>query len=363
MNNNFFIIAVVCVLLVFSACSPADNNYPGTEYMPDMGHSIAYESNHYDYYYYNTWGTEEEYHKMAQPREPVAGTIARGYAGVANTGYQSKKRKAVLASMKGIPINGSVPYHFEDTEEERLRATAELIDNPFPITDDGLARGKELYETFCGICHGNKGDGNGYLVAEDNPNAKYPAQPAILINDEFTSTSNGRLYHAIIYGKNVMGGYADKMSYEERWQVVHYIRALQAKDRKLVYAEEGNSLNSVDVPAFRLAQNEEEPYDSRINLHDPGYMPGWGNDGHHGGHGGDHGGSHGHDDGHGTGHDSHGSGHDDGHHGESGDGHHGAGHDSGHGHDDGQQDGHHDGDHQKDDHGHSEGHSSGETHH
>ena len=41
-----------------------------------------------------------------------------------------------------------------------------------------------------------------------------------------------------MYGKNVMGSYKDKISYEERWQVIHYIRSLQAKDKKLEYSEQ-----------------------------------------------------------------------------------------------------------------------------
>ncbi len=62
------------------------------------------------------------------------------------------------------------------------------------------------------------------------------------------AASNGRYYFAIMHGKNVMGGYADKISYEERWQVIHYIRSLQAKDKKLVYNEKENTLNEIDVP-------------------------------------------------------------------------------------------------------------------
>jgi mono/diheme cytochrome c family protein len=202
-----------------------------------MKYSTAYEANVNDYYYYNTWGTEDEYHAMAQPRKPVPGTIARGDAGMA---FGDKK---MAKAMMGLDANGAVPYHYEDTEEERLRATAEIVDNPYPITDDGLARGKELYTFYCGICHGDKGDGNGYLVSEDNPNQVYPAQPANFLSDEFVGASNGRYYHAMIYGKNVMGGYTDKLSYEERWQVLHHIRSLQAKEKGKQYSEKMNSLN------------------------------------------------------------------------------------------------------------------------
>ena len=46
-----------------------------------------------------------------------------------------------------------------------------------------------------------------------------------------------------------MGSYKDKLSYEERWQVIHYIRSLQAKELKLEYNQLVNTLNSVDRPA------------------------------------------------------------------------------------------------------------------
>ena len=39
-----------------------------------------------------------------------------------------------------------------------------------------------------------------------------------------------------------------KLSYKERWEVIHYIRSLQAASKNLVYSEKANTLNSVDVP-------------------------------------------------------------------------------------------------------------------
>ena len=238
-KNSFLnILVAVLFLMVVVACEDAGVNDPGAEYMPDMGHSIAYEANVYDYYSYNTWGSEDEYYRYAQPRKPVAGTIARGYAGAV----------ATRANDVAVPTNGSVPYYYGDTEEERARATAEILENPYPITDNGLAIGRNLYNINCGICHGEKGDGNGWLVDEANPNAVYPAQPAIFTTDEFIAASPGRYYHSIMYGKNVMGAYADKLSYEERWQVIHHIRSLQAKEKGLVYTETSNTLNQYATP-------------------------------------------------------------------------------------------------------------------
>ena len=255
-KNYIYILAAVAI---FYSCSPADGDFPGSEYIPDMAHSVAYEANVYNYYYLNTWDSASVFRlkELSNPRLPVKGTIARGYAGVYLNGEQTSDE--VLEGLTGgnaanaisVPVNGNAPYYYADTEEERLRAMAEILDNPFPITAEGLAKGKELYDIFCGICHGDKGDGNGYLVREADPTkgdagGVYPVLPANLLAVDYASASNGRYYHAMIYGKNVMGGYADKMDYEERWQVIHYVRSLQAKDQKLEYSETTNTLN----PAF-----------------------------------------------------------------------------------------------------------------
>lgn len=248
MNNIKPIILALTVSVLLYTCSPAGGEHTGSEYMPDMGHSLAMEANTYNYYYHNTWdeaSTIELKELVRDPALPVPGTIARGYAG--GSGLHGEHP---LSDMR-IPMNGSVPYYYVDTEESRTQAMAEILDNPFPISADGLARGKELYDIFCGICHGTKGDGLGYIYdADQNTNAKYLAAPANLINEEFSAASNGRFYHAIMFGKNVMGSYADKISYEERWQVIHYIRSLQAKAAGATYNEEENTFNAgFGIPA------------------------------------------------------------------------------------------------------------------
>jgi mono/diheme cytochrome c family protein len=243
------------------ACSPAKGEFAGTEYMPDMGHPISYEPNTLDGYYNNTWeeGSVMSRRNLTLHDLPVIGSVPRGYAGVSYAGAAAFD--SIIAILRGkntlnaiaVPVNGHVPYYFKDSEEERVRASNEYTVNPFPITAAGLEHGKELYTIFCGICHGDKGNGGGYLVAEENLNAKYPAAPANFLLDTFYVSSNGRFYHAIMYGKNVMGGYSDKLSYEERWQVIHYIRSLQAVEKKLQYTATANTLNpSFGTPSGQI---------------------------------------------------------------------------------------------------------------
>ena len=307
--------ALIAAAILYS-CSPADGNRTGSEYMPDMGHSVAQEANVYNYYYLNTWDSASTVRlkDLAYPGLPAEGTVPRGYAGAYYAKQNGESVAQVMNELNGangvsdisVPVNGHVPYYYADTEEDRLKATAELVDNPFPITADGLARGQELYDINCGICHGEKGDGVGYLVSEDNPNAVYPAAPANFLLDEQVNSSNGRYYHAIMYGKNVMGGYADKLSYEERWQVIHWIRALQAKDKKLQYTAESNTFN----PEFGIPMSEFEPIAANVEETDD--------------HGeGEHGEEEHHDDGEHHEGDDH---HDEGDHGHDGDDHGGESH-------------------------------------
>ncbi len=233
-------IATLLLVFVLASCGQSDGNYTGSEYMPDMAHSIAMEANTNNYYYYNTWDEASSIplKDLVQPRVPVKGTIPRGAAG-------GTHKVVEAANAMRLPANGHVPYHFEDSQEGRTAATAQLIDNPFPITDKGLVQGKELYDIFCATCHGEKGNGLGYLYNdEENKNAKYPLAPANFLRDEFYQASNGRMYHAIYYGINAMGAYKDKMSYEERWNVIHHIRALQAAELQLEYSAKANTLNA-----------------------------------------------------------------------------------------------------------------------
>ncbi|HMP29459.1 MAG TPA: cytochrome c, partial [Saprospiraceae bacterium] len=236
----------------FSACQQAGKNSTGSEYIPDMSHSIAYEANSFVYYYQNTWGTKEDLHKMSSPRIPVSGTRPRSQG---NSSLELSNKGLSSHQAISIPVNGSVPYYYKDTEDDRLKAMAEIVNNPYPITTVGLAKGKELYEVFCGICHGEKGDGAGYLVREDG--GKYPVQPANFMLDEHVEATNGRYYHAIYHGRNLMGNYKDKLSYEERWQVIHYIRSLQAQSKGLAYSQKENTFRSnVEVPGDVLKMKE-----------------------------------------------------------------------------------------------------------
>jgi mono/diheme cytochrome c family protein len=177
MKNLKLIIALVTLTSIIS-CN--DKRTPQLQYMPDMYVSIPYDVNGVN-------GINGEPVNL----KPVAGTIARG----------------------GYPA-----YDIANTAEGYDKAKAEIT-NPLEASEANLENGKVMYEIYCATCHGKKGDGNGVLSQRE----KFEGIP----NYKDRDINAGSIYHVIMYGKNLMGSHASQLTYNERWQIVHYVEQLR----------------------------------------------------------------------------------------------------------------------------------------
>jgi mono/diheme cytochrome c family protein len=152
---------------------------PALEYMPDMAYGPTVHAQNEDL-------MNPGYTSM---RMPVEGTVPRGFT----------------------------PYRY--AVEESLVAQRELV-NPLPRSTDVLGRGQRVYMTYCVVCHGEKGDGQGYIVP------KFPMPPSLL-SAKVSGWPDGRIFHIVTRGQNLMPNYASQILPEDRWAVIHYVRALQ----------------------------------------------------------------------------------------------------------------------------------------
>jgi mono/diheme cytochrome c family protein len=84
------------------------------------------------------------------------------------------------------------------------------------------AEGKVLFETMCMHCHGKEGKGDGQLIET----GKFPPPPSYS-SPALKELPEGKMFHTITYGRNLMGAHASQLSKEERWKVIHYIQELQ----------------------------------------------------------------------------------------------------------------------------------------
>jgi mono/diheme cytochrome c family protein len=94
--------------------------------------------------------------------------------------------------------------------------------NPLAPTDIVLARGKNRFNTYCAPCHNYDGKGNGLVVQHGFSNP-----PNLMENA--ANYPDGKIFHIISAGQNVMPGYADKTNESDRWAILHYVRQMQGK--------------------------------------------------------------------------------------------------------------------------------------
>ncbi|MGF1483082.1 MAG: c-type cytochrome [Opitutales bacterium] len=103
---------------------------------------------------------------------------------------------------------------------------------PLPVTNELMELGREKYDIFCTVCHGAAGNGMGVTAAaaqnqEWMEGRGYFGVVASYHTDTYRAYPEGRLFDVIQNGYNTMYAYGDKLTAEEIWAVVAYIRALQ----------------------------------------------------------------------------------------------------------------------------------------
>lgn len=174
--------AVIIVLVSLVSCQKTSSrNY---QYMPNMYESIGYE----------TYQESDAFGNGVEAQLPAEGSIPRG---------------------------DFMPFEIENTNDGYAFAKANLI-SPLDSTQVDYEVGGPLYNIYCGICHGNKGDGKGKLVQRE----KILGVPSYA--DVGRAITTGSIYHTLYYGKNTMGSYANQLNENERWQVVAYVEKLKA---------------------------------------------------------------------------------------------------------------------------------------
>ena len=181
----FALTFIIAGAAVFISCN--DKRHPGRIYMPDMAYSRAYE----------TYAPYEELAKegINYQNYPVDGTIRRGEL---------------------FPYTGT-----NDSTGYNLSAN---VRNPLPKLDSiGLKEAQRLFNINCAVCHGANMDAQGPIAGKIGAVANLKIKPKLLLPE-------GTIFHVLTYGKNNMGSYASQLDRKQRWMVVQYIKAEQAKE-------------------------------------------------------------------------------------------------------------------------------------
>ena len=128
------------------------------------------------------------------------------------------------------PVAGTVPV--TGLEPAADLKTADRLVNPRTRTSESINRGRFLYDTYCLVCHGAAGRGDGPVSSAAG--GPFPAVRS-LVNDTISRRSDGYLYavtvNAQAMGRGLMPHYGDKVRGTDRWDLVNYVRTLQAEAR------------------------------------------------------------------------------------------------------------------------------------
>ncbi len=188
--KKFWIISCLAMAVVIISCNKPRRS-PGRVYMPDMAYSRAYET------YASLDHLKEKYPNISYNGMPVQGTIARG-------------------DMLSI-------YPYKNDSMGYVQSAS--VPNPLKAADVDMKEAERLYLVNCGICHGQKLDGQGPLYKDGQ--GPYTAAPKNLMADDMKKLTEGTMFHSVTYGKGQMGSYASQLNTHQRWMVIAYIKAKQ----------------------------------------------------------------------------------------------------------------------------------------
>jgi len=203
-NASHLLATLALGSLLFTACGN-DPEDTGTEYAPQMYHSIAYED-----YTQIVDTTSEEFNSnpynanRSNLRKPPVHTIARKQ----------------MAGTPGTQLAADI-MEYNIPHQDSIEWSARNLKNPLQATPAVLEEGKALYTSYCSSCHGAEGNGQG-KVAE-----KYKGVPSYKTG-AIAKANSGHIFHVITYGKNRMWPHGTQILPQDRWKIVHYVHTLQA---------------------------------------------------------------------------------------------------------------------------------------
>jgi mono/diheme cytochrome c family protein len=207
--------------VVLTSCGAGGENQ-GTEYAPNMYHSVAYEP-------YSQITDEDAGRWLTSIDYPD------GHAEFYNSNkfnpYRMNMRESAPHTVARNK-HGWLPYRLG---KDSLAFAAANVKSPLDSTAAIIADGKILYETYCDHCHGPKGKGDGKVAAggvkvevngEQKERSIY-AGVANLTSDALKGVSEGHIFHVITMGKGLMWSHGSQISPEDRWKIAKYVKTLQ----------------------------------------------------------------------------------------------------------------------------------------
>ena len=190
-----FVFAALAVLSIFGFRG-SKSTKPPIEIFPDMDHQARYKPQ----------GANSFFTDKRNDRSSPANTVARG--------NYFNQAEVFSADFSDPDLGGTVLNQGKYPDGSLVKSI------PLDVTNELMETGRQKYEIFCISCHGAAGDGNGVTKP-------YGILATSYHDDRLRTIEDGHIYDVITNGKGLMYPLNDRMTPEERWATVLYVRALQ----------------------------------------------------------------------------------------------------------------------------------------
>jgi mono/diheme cytochrome c family protein len=153
--------------------------------------------------------------------------------------YDTQERQPFFADQRSMrpQVEGTVSREMEKGYDAATglgaQSNAWIDQVPQRITEKlggieaAVERGRTRFDIYCATCHGVSGDGKGMISRRATALGATGLVAVSLHDDRLRHMPDGQMFATISNGVRNMPSYAHNIPVEDRWAIVHYVRALQ----------------------------------------------------------------------------------------------------------------------------------------
>lgn len=172
-------------------------------------------------------------------RQPIEGTVPLGYdMPLPNDEGQAVDAAGEMAMRPWLGFSEGTDYYNTGKMGENWGTGI-----PVDVTPALLQRGEQRFNINCAVCHGPLAGGDGIVK-------QYGLTTVVTLQDDrIRNMADGEIFNTITHGKNTMMPYGPRVTVNDRWAIICYLRTLQRSQHA----------SAEDVPAAHQAELENKP--------------------------------------------------------------------------------------------------------
>ena len=137
-----------------------------------------------------------------------------------NASRSLKARKTLFAAVLILTFVMVAYWMIQENKPWTIPPEYKSLKNPLAPSDSNLNAARQIYVNECAQCHGDSGKGDGPQARSHYPLPADLTDPKLLSN-----APDGEIFYQITVGRRPMPSFKNRLTQDERWQLVLLIRS------------------------------------------------------------------------------------------------------------------------------------------